>query len=119
MVSRKRFLKAISDLKELIASQKVKRVLCNHSCFEDKEFIEVSIFSLEDAMEDDMWDIDIIWYGTPKKISMTAALLTGDGLIKWYSPQENLGDILAKDSLEKLIKEWIVFNLDLFIDDSI
>ncbi len=118
MVTRDRFIKAITDLRILVASQRIKRVLFNHSPLDDHDFIEVSIFSLEDKIDDDMWDIDVSWHEAIGKVMMTAALLTGDGLIKWYSPNENLGELLEKESLELLIKEWIVLNLDIFVSTN-
>ncbi len=114
MVSRERFVKALLELKSVI-NQNDFTILCNHSSLYEGPNIEVTISSFNEKISDDMWDIDMMWSEESFSIYSTLAFLSDDRFTEWFSFEENMSEIIGHPKIERIIKEWIVLNLDLFI----
>lgn len=114
MVSRKRFLKSIYDLNSLVKSQDPKKMGCNFSVLRGDSYIEINLFSIEENIEDDMWDMEILWDEIDKEVSVVVAIFSSDD-IKWHYLTQGIEELLNNYSIPEAIKEWVIFNIDLFI----
>lgn len=114
MVSRKRFLKSIYDLNSLVKSQDPKKMGCNFSVLRGDSYIEINLFSIEENMEYDMWDMEILWDEIDQEVSIVVALFSKDD-VKWHHLSQGIEELLVSNIIPSSIKEWVVFNMDLFI----
>jgi len=114
MTSRKRFVKSIMELNSLIKKED-SIILCHHSPLDEYGSIEVTISSFNEKDNDDMWDIDMMWSEESMTVYSTLALICDGRVVQWFTFEDNMSEILAHPRIERVIKEWIIFNLDLFI----